>query len=78
MKNEIAISEFKAHCLEIVSSIEVSKKTIVITRRNKPVAKLIPFKKPTKKTLFGSMRHRASIKSDLLKPLDVKWDAEND
>lgn len=78
MKNEIAISEFKAHCLEIVSKLETSKKTVIITRRNKPVAKLIPFKTPTKKTLFGSMKHRASIKSDLLKPLGVKWDAEND
>lgn len=78
MKKEVAISEFKSHCLEIVSGLEISKKTIIITKRNKPVAKLVPFEELAKKTLFGSMKDRAAIKSDLLKPLDEKWNAEND
>ena len=49
MGNEIAISEFKAHCLELVSNLEINREAITITKRNKPVAKL---GKNTPKNLF--------------------------
>lgn len=78
MKSEIAISEFKAHCLELISKLEASKKTIVITKRNKPIAKVIPFEKEAKKTLFGSMKDKASINNNIIKPINEKWNVEND
>lgn len=77
MKNEVAISEFKARCLEIVSKMESAKKIIVITKRNKPVAKLIPFEREAKTSLFGSMKDKASIKSDVIKPINEKWSADD-
>jgi prevent-host-death family protein len=78
MKNEIAISEFKAHCLELICKLEENKKSIIITKRNKPVAKLVPFEKEAKKTLFGALKDKASIRSDIVKSVGEKWDAEND
>lgn len=78
MQSEIAISEFKAHCLELVSKLEMTKKTLIITKRNKPVAKLVPFEKEAKKTLFGSMKDKASIKHDIIKPINEEWSVEND
>ncbi|MBM3579789.1 MAG: type II toxin-antitoxin system prevent-host-death family antitoxin [Alphaproteobacteria bacterium] len=78
MKNEVAISEFKAHCLELICKLETNKKIIVITKRNKPVAKLIPFERGVKQSLFGSMKSKAIIKSDITKFVGEKWDAEND
>jgi prevent-host-death family protein len=77
MKNEVAISEFKAHCLEIVGKMETSKKIIVITKRNKPVAKLVPFEQEAKSSLFGSMKNKASIKSDIVKSTNEKWSADD-
>lgn len=78
MRNEIAISEFKAHCLELVSNLEINRETITITKRNKPVAKLIPFEKEEKTTLFGSLKDKASIKHDIVKPINESWSVEND
>jgi prevent-host-death family protein len=78
MGNEIAISEFKAHCLELVSNLEINREAITITKRNKPVAKLIPFEKEVKTTIFGSLKDKASIKQDIIKPINENWGVEND
>jgi len=52
MKKEIAISEFKSHCLEILSNLEKSNSSIIITKRNKPIARVSAFSK-NKPSLFG-------------------------
>jgi prevent-host-death family protein len=79
MKNtEIAISYFKAHCLEIIDKLQSNHKAIVITKRGAPVAKIILFDDAEKPSLFGSMKHKAKIKSDIVKPINEKWSAEND
>jgi antitoxin (DNA-binding transcriptional repressor) of toxin-antitoxin stability system len=57
--------------------METVKKTIVITKRNKPVAKLIPFEQEAKMSLFGSMRDKASIKSDIVKSVSEKWSTDD-
>ena len=78
MKSEISISDFKTHCLELVSKMEIDKKNIIITKRNKAVAKLIPYQKEKKTPLFGSMKDKATIKKDIVKSLNEKWSIEND
>ncbi len=39
---EISAAEFKAKCLKIMDEIARTRKPIVITKRGKPVAKLVP------------------------------------
>ena len=38
---DISVTEFKHHCLEIIRSVEKSGKRITITRRGRPVARLV-------------------------------------
>lgn len=48
----IGAAEFKAHCLKILE--EVGPEGIVITKRGKPVAKLVPADEPrSMKEFFG-------------------------
>ncbi len=39
---KIAISEFKAKCLAVIDEVNKTKKSVIITRRGKPIAELIP------------------------------------
>lgn len=75
---KIPISEFKTHCLQIIDKIAISKTPIIITKRDKEVAQLLPFEAKKKKFPFGFLKDKVEITGDIISPIDVKWDAEND
>lgn len=71
----IKASEFKAKCLALMNQVAESDQELVITKRHKPVAKLVPFKhKPN--SLFGINRDKIKILGDIISPIDSDWDAE--
>jgi len=76
MSIRIAISQFKSHCLEIIEKLQTDHQPIIITKRDKPVARIVPFE-VTKTSLFGMLKNKAEIKGNILDQIDEKWDAEN-
>jgi prevent-host-death family protein len=69
--------EFKAKCLQLMDDVATSGRTIIITKRGKPVAQLSPaIVRPS--TLFGFMRGRGRIVGDILAPIDNAWNADAD
>lgn len=77
MSTKIAISHFKAHCLEIIEKLQADQQSIVITKRDKPIAKVVPLD-TTKASLFGILKNRAEIKADILESCAEKWNAEHE
>jgi prevent-host-death family protein len=79
MDKTIAAGEFKAKCLHLLDEVAQRRAPLVITKRGKPVAKLVPIdEKPV--TLYGRMAGTARILGDIVSPLDdLEWnaDAEN-
>ena len=74
----VSAATFKAHCLRLMDEVAVRRQPIVITKRGKPVAKLVPADdKPTE--LFGYMAGSIKIHGDIISPVEVEWtgDAEN-
>lgn len=69
---EIAAAKFKEQCLSILD--EVDEDGIVITKRGKPVAKLIPIRAQSA-LLIGSLKDKVKIKGDILSA-GVSWDAQ--
>jgi antitoxin (DNA-binding transcriptional repressor) of toxin-antitoxin stability system len=52
----IAAGKFKDVCLKTLDEVASTKATIVITKRGRPVAKLVPYVRPAKKSgLAGSV-----------------------
>ena len=77
MSTKIAISQFKSHCLEIIEKLQSNGQSIIITKRDKAVAKVLPI--DSKKVfLFGMLKNKAEIKANILDPIDEKWDAEHE
>ncbi|BFD46730.1 MULTISPECIES: type II toxin-antitoxin system Phd/YefM family antitoxin [unclassified Candidatus Tisiphia] len=77
MSTKIAISQFKSHCLEIIEKLQVNGQSVIITKREKAIAKVLPI--DTKKvSLFGMLKNKAEIKADILEPIDEKWNVEHE
>jgi prevent-host-death family protein len=73
---EISAAQFKAKCLKLMDEIAKTRKSITITKRGKPVARLVPAEPASRKPLFGCMAGTVTYEGDLLAPLDVEWEAE--
>ena len=75
----VPAAEFKANCLRMMDEVARQRRPIIITKRGKPVAKLMPVEeKPI--DLFGRMAGTAKICGDIIGPIeDAGWtgDEEN-
>ena len=73
----IKASEFKAHCLRLMEEVALSGEEIAITKRGRPVSRLVPCRDQPEE-LLGADRDIIRIHDDIVGPLDVEWEAEAD
>ncbi len=64
----MAITKFKAYALKIIDQVSKSNESIVITKRGKPLAELIPFKKPDQKNTPGKLANTLVFEKDIIAP----------
>ena len=69
---QLSASKFKEQCLALLDRVD--PEGIVVTKRGKPVAKLIPFGADSA-DLIGSLKGKLRIKGQILST-GIKWDAE--
>ncbi len=70
---QIAAGKFKEQCLSILDNVGVEG--IVITKRGKPVAKLIPIRAASA-SLIGALKGKLTISGDTLST-GQRWKAES-
>ena len=51
---QMRASTFKARCLKIMNEIQATGEPVIVTKRGKPVVKIVPAK-PEKDSIFGFM-----------------------
>lgn len=74
---EIPAGDFKAHCLRLMDEVQAKRRPLVITKRGKPVAKLVPIDDDSQpQSLFGAMAGTVTIKGDIMAPIDEAWEAD--
>jgi prevent-host-death family protein len=66
---KIAAGEFKARCLALMEDVRSTREPIVITKRGKPVAKLVPAG-PEKDDWIGRLNGVIKIVGDIESPID--------
>lgn len=69
---QMAAGEFKARCLAVLDEVATSKREVVITKRGRPVAKVVPLAEPPPVPRKGLIVRQG----DLVSPLGERWDAE--
>ncbi|HKP96445.1 MAG TPA: type II toxin-antitoxin system prevent-host-death family antitoxin [Fibrobacteria bacterium] len=72
---EIKAGEFKAKCLELMDWVAEGHEEIIITKRGKPVAKLVAIDNVPARDAFGWMKGTIVFEGDIISPIDVEWDA---
>jgi len=69
---QLSASKFKEQCLALLDRVD--PEGIVVTKRGKPIAKLIPFGADSA-DLIGSLKGKLRIKGQILST-GIKWDAQ--
>ena len=75
---EINATEFKTKCLKLMDEVAKTHETIVITKRGKPIAKLVPVEpeKEAQPSYFGCMAGTIKITGDIMAPIENEdWEA---
>ena len=70
----MAITDFKAHALRVIGEVAESKEPVVVTKRGKPLAEIVPFRE--KKPAPGKLADALIFEQDIVSPLGEEiWDA---
>jgi prevent-host-death family protein len=64
----MAAGEFKARCLRVMEEVKAYRTPVVITKKGRPVAKLVPADEPATE-VFGCMVGTVEITGDLEAPV---------
>jgi prevent-host-death family protein len=70
---QIPAARFKEQCLSILDRVDAEG--IIITKRGKPVAKLIPIRTESAE-LIGKLKGKVKVKGDIL-TTGHRWNAES-
>ena len=74
-KTAITASELKAHCAEILRRVERNRTPLTLTKRGRPVARIVPFEDEPRAEPFGFAKGSISVLGDVVAPIDVAWEA---
>jgi prevent-host-death family protein len=74
----ISAGKFKTHCLRLMDEVAHRGVPIVVTKRGKPIVKLVPAEAPRPIDPFGCMAGTFEIVGDILAPLGGEWTADEE
>jgi len=77
MMKTMAAGTFKAKCLAVMDEVANKREAVVITKRGKPIAKLVPVKDDGDEIYFF-MKGKGKITGDIISPAfeASEWDQE--
>ena len=64
---KLAAGAFKANCLAVMDEVQSKRVSVLITKRGRPVAKLVPVNEE-KDDIFGFLAGKVKIVGDVVSP----------
>jgi len=72
----MGISQFKTHALKMLDQVAKSQEDIIITKRGKPLARVIPYRDSDMSPKPGKLANYLVFEKDIVSPLgEEMWDA---
>ena len=65
---QMRASVFKARCLKVMNDIQATGEPVIVTKRGKPVVKVIPAE-PEKDDILGFLAEKGAIIGDIESPV---------
>ncbi|HEX9365798.1 MAG TPA: type II toxin-antitoxin system prevent-host-death family antitoxin [Vicinamibacterales bacterium] len=69
-------AEFKTRCLELMDRVRETGMEYVVTKHGRPVAKLVPYVAPQRRSLFGALKGSVLAYERPFDPIDGEYDIE--
>jgi prevent-host-death family protein len=72
----MAAGKFKAQCLKVMDRVNATREPVIITKKGRPVAKLVPVD-PPREDFFGCLAGIIEIVGDIESPVEPPevWEA---
>jgi len=72
----IPAGQFKARCLRVMDEVRTTREPVLITKKGRPVAKLVPAESQPE-DIFGCLRDKIEVVGDIESPVVPwqEWDA---
>ena len=68
----MTVTKFKATCLSILDDVQKQKKRVVITKRGKPIAEVVPYLKADRRI---SLKNTVTFMKDIVSPVaEEDWE----
>lgn len=71
-RRTIAAGRFKAECLGILDQVAKTGEVVIVTKRGRPVAKLVPVEQADTPSLLNSV----TFYGDIVEPIGDTWEAD--
>ena len=68
----IGAAAFKARCLSLLDRVAETGESLVIIKRGKAVARVVP----SRRTPVASLRGSVAVRGDIVGPILERWDAD--
>jgi prevent-host-death family protein len=68
----VPAGHFKAHCLALLDKVARTRQPLIVTKRGKPVAKVVPTEMGAPGDLLGSVKFHG----DIVAPILDDWEVE--
>lgn len=72
----MAAAEFKAKCLRVMDGVQRTRQPVLITKKGKPVARLVPVDAEAP-DVFGCLSTEMTIVGDVVRPVNAPEDWES-
>ncbi len=72
---EVPAGEFKTRCLQLIEEVRTGRSEIVITKRGRPVARLVPLQDLVVRPLYGYLKGSVTEIGDIVSPIGDDWEA---
>ena len=68
----VPAGQFKARCLSLLDKVARTRQPLIVTKRGKPVAKVVPTETHKPRKLLGSVKFHGNV----VDPILDKWEIE--
>ncbi len=77
-KKKMPAAEFKARCLKVMERVAITGEEITVTKRGRPVVKVVPAVGENDRPFVGRLAGTATHIGDIVRPIDEPWEASAD
>lgn len=71
----VTVSHAKTHLLTLINDVDKRGESLILTRRGRPIARLVPIEPIQLASIFGCMKGTFEITGDIVGPEPDVWEA---